>query len=68
MSEKSKLMADAWRDLPTEEKDQYCVQEVEGSDGDEGEEVSPNQLAIRVAKRHQGDVSTSLAWVYLLIA
>ena len=65
MSEKSKLMADAWRDLPTDEKDKYCVQEEGGSDDDEGEEVSPNQLAIRVAKRHQGDVSTSLAWVYL---
>ena len=29
MSEKSKLMADAWRDLPTGEKDKYCVQEEE---------------------------------------
>ena len=40
----SELSLEHWRDFPTDEKDKYRVQEEGGSDGDEGEEISPAVL------------------------
>ena len=56
MSEKSKMMADAWRDMGIEEKKKYRVQNV---CDDEESELTPKdakELVMRVAKRHQGEV------------
>lgn len=61
ISEKSKMMADAWRHLSSEEKKKYSAPDECSSDdtNDKESELTPKdakELAMRVAKRHQGDV------------
>ena len=55
------MMADAWRDLNSEEKKEYSVPEECSSGGADDEESEltlqdAKELAMRVAKRHEGDV------------
>ena len=62
LSNKSKLMAQAWRKISTADKEKYnaVANDIEGSNEEEDEEeLTPEkkrQLIVRVAKRHQGDV------------
>ena len=62
LSDKSKLMAEAWRKISTADKEKYnaVANDIEGSNEEEDEEeLTPEkkrQLIVRVAKRHQGDV------------
>lgn len=67
------MMADAWRHLSSEEKKKYSVPDEFSSDdtNDKESELTPKdakELALRVAKRHQGDVcfkSYSLLCYYM---
>lgn len=58
LSEKSTLMAEAWRALDDSEKEKFQSEDV---DSDMEGSFTPNQkrkLFFRVARRHQGDVSS----------
>ncbi|XP_064382532.1 uncharacterized protein LOC135331338 isoform X2 [Halichondria panicea] len=63
LSDKSKLMAEAWRKISTADKEKYnaVANDIEGSNEEEDEEeLTPEkkrQLIVRVAKRHQGDAN-----------
>ncbi|XP_064392036.1 uncharacterized protein LOC135339719 isoform X2 [Halichondria panicea] len=63
LSNKSKLMAQAWRKISTADKEKYnaVANDIEGSNEEEDEEeLTPEkkrQLIVRVAKRHQGDAN-----------
>ena len=59
MGDKSKMMAEHWRSLSTEDKAKYMPSVgIDGEDSDnELSTADKKRIAIRVAKRHQGDVS-----------
>ena len=57
LSEKSSLMAEAWRALDDSEKERFI--EVDESMDDTLGPSDKKKVLVRVAKRHQGDVCLS---------
>ena len=70
LGEKSSLMAKAWQKMEPEERKSFnsCVgSEKESSDDEELLPLQKKRLVMRVAKRHQRDVSHTLHYSSIVI-